>query len=226
MVVRAGGYYGTEFQGFRGVTQEDHLYPTIFNVVVDAVVRQWVKYMVESACGQGGRRQEGRHQNALFYADYDMMGSSDPGWLQGAVNTLVGIFDRVGLRTNIGKTFVMVCRPCQATGTQLEAAYEQRMTGAVPSYWGIQRVRVQCLECGEEMALGSLEVHLQMQPGEATVGRQHWGATAPGGEPRTYNMVFPTARGPRNCPIEVCRVQAVTQTAMQVQFINGMSRTP
>ena len=42
MVVRAGGYYGTAFGGERGVTQGNPLSPTIFNVVVDAVVRYWV----------------------------------------------------------------------------------------------------------------------------------------------------------------------------------------
>ena len=39
MVARAGGYYGMAFQGSIRVTQGDPLYPTIFNVVVDAVVR-------------------------------------------------------------------------------------------------------------------------------------------------------------------------------------------
>ena len=38
MVVRAVGYYGAPFCGERGVTQGDPLSPTIFNVVVDAVV--------------------------------------------------------------------------------------------------------------------------------------------------------------------------------------------
>ena len=41
---------------------------------------------------------------SLFYADNGMVASSDPGWLQGAFNTLVGLFDRVGLQTNVGKT--------------------------------------------------------------------------------------------------------------------------
>ena len=31
MVVRVGGYYGTEFQGFRGVMQVGHLSSTIVN---------------------------------------------------------------------------------------------------------------------------------------------------------------------------------------------------
>ena len=64
--VRAGGYYRIQFQGFRGVTQGETLYPTIFNMVVNTVVLHWVEYMVESAGKQGGRGKEGRHQNALF----------------------------------------------------------------------------------------------------------------------------------------------------------------
>ena len=39
MVARVVGYYGEAFQGARGVTQGDPLSPTIFKVVVDAVVR-------------------------------------------------------------------------------------------------------------------------------------------------------------------------------------------
>ena len=42
MVARAGSYYGKGFKGGRGVTQGDPLSPTIFNVVVDAVVRHWL----------------------------------------------------------------------------------------------------------------------------------------------------------------------------------------
>ena len=61
MVAKAGGYYGSAFQGCRGVTQGDPLSPTTFNVVVDAVVRHWVAVMVESADEQSGRRQEVRY---------------------------------------------------------------------------------------------------------------------------------------------------------------------
>ena len=46
MVARAGGYYGTAFQGARGVTQGDPLSPNIFNVVVDAVVRNWATVVI------------------------------------------------------------------------------------------------------------------------------------------------------------------------------------
>ena len=51
----AGGYYGSDFQGFRGVTQGDLLSSTIFNVMVDAVTRQWGEVMAESAEEESGR---------------------------------------------------------------------------------------------------------------------------------------------------------------------------
>ena len=111
MVARAGGYYRTAFQGERGVTQGDPLSPTIFNVVVDVVVCNWVTVVVAGAEERGERGKEGRHQAALFYEDDDMVASSDPCLFQGEFNTLVGLFDRVGLKTNVGKTVGMVCRP-------------------------------------------------------------------------------------------------------------------
>ena len=78
MVARAGGYYRTGFKGAIGVTQGDPLSPTIFNVVVDAVVRHWVTIAVEEAETQGERGREGRHEATLFYADDGMVASSDP----------------------------------------------------------------------------------------------------------------------------------------------------
>ena len=55
MVARAGGYYGTGFKVKRDVTQGDPLSPTIFNVVVDAVVRHWVTLAVTEAETRGER---------------------------------------------------------------------------------------------------------------------------------------------------------------------------
>ena len=49
------------FKGFRGVTQGDPLSPSLFNVVVDAVVRHWVEEMVYIAGGKGRRVREGRY---------------------------------------------------------------------------------------------------------------------------------------------------------------------
>ena len=53
MVANAGGYYGEAFKGAQGVTQEDSLSPTIFNLVVYVVVHHWVAVMVEGAGERG-----------------------------------------------------------------------------------------------------------------------------------------------------------------------------
>ena len=114
MVARAGRYYGKGFKGERGVTQGDLLSPTIFNVVVDAVVCHWLLLAMQEAERRGERGRERRHQAALFYADDGMIASSDTRWLQWAFTILVGLFDIVGLKTNQQKTVSMDCRPCSA----------------------------------------------------------------------------------------------------------------
>ena len=134
MVARAGGYYRTVFQGVRGVMQVNPLSPTIFNVVVDTVVRNWVTVVISGVEERGKRGQEVRQQDALFYTEYDVVVLSDPHWIQVSFNTLVGLFDRVGLLTNIRKTVGMVCRPFQAVGNQLEVAHRIRITGEGPTY--------------------------------------------------------------------------------------------
>ena len=45
-------------------------------------------------------------QAAFFYVDYEIVASTDPVWLQTAFDTLTGIFDRVGLLTNVRKLWV------------------------------------------------------------------------------------------------------------------------
>ena len=99
--------------------------PTIFNVVLDAVVRHWESLVGGQAGGGGGsnengntaqlavrtirERDDGRRradeehaslmvQALFFYADDGLVAYIDPGWLQSEFDTLTGIFDRVGLR--------------------------------------------------------------------------------------------------------------------------------
>ena len=71
MVALAGGYYVKPFREERDFTQGDQLSPTIFNVVVDAVVRHG-EFLVAEQEGGGGaammtetwhRRQRGKSRN-------------------------------------------------------------------------------------------------------------------------------------------------------------------
>ena len=60
------------------MTQGDPISPTIFNEVVDAVLRHWVRGVIADTEEQGEWGKEGRHQADLFYADDGMVASSDP----------------------------------------------------------------------------------------------------------------------------------------------------
>ena len=48
---------------------------------------------------------------AFLYTNDGVVESTDPGWLQLAFDTLTGMFDRVGLRTNVRKTVGVVFWP-------------------------------------------------------------------------------------------------------------------
>ena len=76
MAARAGGTYGAAFKGARGMTQGDPLSPTIFNVVVDAVVRHWLEGLQTENEEKG--ETGGGHLSAVFYADDGMVGATDP----------------------------------------------------------------------------------------------------------------------------------------------------
>ena len=52
---------------------------------------------------------------AFFNADDGVVASTDPGWLQSEFDLLTGLFDRIGLQTNIRKTVGMVCRQTKPT---------------------------------------------------------------------------------------------------------------
>ena len=143
------------------MTQGNPLSPTIFNVVVDAVVRHWVHGFMEEAEARGETGREGRHQAALFYANDGMVVLLDPAWLQGAFTALVAIFDKVGLIKNVRKTVSMVCHPCQVGArNRTEEAYGRRITGEGRSYAERHLERVACGECGEFLAIGSMSSHL------------------------------------------------------------------
>ena len=110
-----------------------------------------------------------------------MVASSDPRWLQWAFNALVGLFERVGLHTNVGKTVSMKCRPCPAAGNQLEVEYGRKMTGEGPMYRERHKERVECGDCGKGMATRSLEAHRMIQNGKAKEDKWSWTKSATGG---------------------------------------------
>ena len=94
------------------------------------------------------------------------------------------------------------------------------MTGEGTSYQEQKRGRVQCNNCSEDMALGSLEGPMRTQHGRAMERISSWEAVPIHDEQQAYRMAFPTAGGPRDYPVEGCLGHVATRTAMRVHFLH------
>ena len=69
MVVKAGSYFDLLFKWDRGGMQGDPLYPTIFNVIVDAVIFHWVKVVTPTEVGTGKLGLTIIYLEDYFYAE-------------------------------------------------------------------------------------------------------------------------------------------------------------
>jgi Reverse transcriptase (RNA-dependent DNA polymerase) len=134
VVVRQSGYYGTPFKPSRGVTQGDVISPTIFNIVEDAIIRYWMSTIEADVQASVNGSDSVLEVAAQYYADDGLIASYDHDKLQKAMDFLVDLFERVGLKTNVSKTKAMTCTPRAAAFSWSEHAYKCRMTGSGDTY--------------------------------------------------------------------------------------------
>ena len=112
IVCRAAGYYGQAFKAGRGVTQGGPLSAKLFNIVVDAVIWEWMRQLQQEGDNNGEQVAEFVATFfAIFYVDDTHLALQDAGFLQHALTLLVNLFKQVGLQTNTAKTQTMICTP-------------------------------------------------------------------------------------------------------------------
>ena len=87
------GYHRLAFLSTQGTTQGSLLYPTLFNVVGDNVLRKCLDMTVEDQrVAHDGLREAVGRCLGIFYTNDGMVGSRDPNWLQHLMNVMVSIF--------------------------------------------------------------------------------------------------------------------------------------
>ncbi len=107
-----GNHYGSPFFAGHSVTQGGPLSTKLFNILVDAVAREWVQQLwEESELEEAVITELMAACFAIFYVDNMYLASRDPGFLQQALDILVNLFTHVGLKTNIKKTQMMIFMP-------------------------------------------------------------------------------------------------------------------
>ena len=110
MVAPVGGHYGETFCGEKCVTQGNPLSPTIFNVVVDAVVFH-LESLVAEREGEDSIGDEGdvaKTEGRKIWDQDDDRRRAEEGQEQLAVKAALFYADWVRLRTNVCKTVGMV----------------------------------------------------------------------------------------------------------------------
>jgi hypothetical protein len=185
----------------------------LFNVLVDAVVREWLRLLREEM-GTEDKEELDKMMAALlaiFYVDDVYIASRDPVFLQRAIDGLVSAFERVGLKTNTKKMQVMTCTPGTIRLQLPTKSYLQMRAGQMPAAeWDARTVT--CRECGKDMRVSSLGRHLadqheiyQMQlVAEELLSRQ---------EGVVYEI--PLCCGKLNCPFLLCTRELASGWMMQ-----------
>ena len=171
LVCRAARRYGEPFQAFRGVTQGGPLSPKIFNIMVDAVVREWISQLLYEDGEEATELSDATAASlevglivALLYADDAYIASTSRDILQDSMDILTDLFDRVGLRTNTEKTKVMTCVNEKIRLRQSEEVYRNQREGFhTERDW--RNRRMDCDVCGMELSAQSLSSHLETQHG-------------------------------------------------------------
>lgn len=220
IIAKQGGYYGTPFTATRGCTQGCLFSPMTFNIVEDAIICYWLTLVIaDNGVAFQGMGLTVAEKLVLFYADDGLIGAHDPVWLQHALDALVGLFRQVGLQTNTEKTKVLTCVPGAIHSSLSTEAYNScRMTGEGDSYCTRQCHKVNCPECGMELAAGSLRQHLRSQHGtKMTTLSNEAVANLP---PAAYRVSFPRYLTSLACPVEDCPGTASSRANLHLHFRN------
>jgi hypothetical protein len=163
MVCRASVNYGTSFKAGRGITQGGPLSAKLFNVLFDAIAREWLQELRERSTLEPDEIDcLIATFFAIFYVDDAYLASRDLDFLQRALDVIIGLFARVGLETNAQKMQAMICTPGRIRIQLPEDSYA-RMHGGMTSAGEWESRLVVCRQCNASAKASSLRRHLAEQ---------------------------------------------------------------
>jgi hypothetical protein len=224
MVTKQSGFFGNPFRATRGVRQGDIMSPIIFNIICDAVIREW-----EAQLNQDNQSVQIRTQ---FYADDGLLSGEDPLETQRALDIFTNIFAQVGLKMNAVKTKVLSMTGCKAYTSISKEAYDRRVTGKGISNQERRLQKVECELCGATVNRQHLKNHQKTI--KCQRGREEWATRRAemvgicndstqeqeaGIETTTseYRFSMPTKQE-TPCPVPECHYVTSTRTEMRRHF--------
>ena len=155
----------------------------------------------------------------VFYANYGMVVSIDPDWLQHSMNVLVGLFWWYGLADNSTKSCSMTFQPGALRLGMSAEAKALKFTGVIDSYRLRLQKNIPGPECGFELTMGSMTSHRRcMYRTELSIDWNRLPVGQMEQHPQVYGVSFPRSTKQCNCPFPNCPGSSFTWNGLRSQF--------
>jgi len=195
-ITKQAGEFGPVLRTSRGVTQGDIVSPTLFNIVIDAVSREW-KHQLNV-----GPASDPIELDVGFYADDSVIGGTVAVRVQTGLDQFVQLMGDVGLAVNVTKTESQTHLPGGIHHSWSSPAYIHRITGDGLSPTSRRRQEVTCPHCQLQMRNTSLQRHLETQHQDYVANRVTARTTLFQNE--IYEVEMPTQGTYCACPVHDC----------------------
>jgi hypothetical protein len=166
MTPKQNKYYGKSFKAERGVRQGDIISPTIFNIVIDAIIRDCEEKMKDKGI-----------LTIQFYADDGFIGGKDHKVVQSALTLFEENFLKFGLLMNVEKTESMILIGSKPVHSISKDAYRKMITGIGESFKDNQNMTINCELCN--MSIKMMSKKRDQLSAKCKKGRQNTIATNP-----------------------------------------------
>ena len=158
---RQEGCYGDPIDVGRGCTQGDVDSPTIFNVVVDAILRA---HDVIFTSGNSTEAQDAWDTlMTLFYADDGQLTGKDPETIQRSYDIFIDLFGRMGLKMKATKTQAMIMTGAKPIHHIPTKQYMHMKAGIWMDCREAKREKVTCTICEKSLRIASMRKHMRDQ---------------------------------------------------------------
>jgi hypothetical protein len=203
IVPKSGGYFGIPFPAWRGVHQGDIISPIIFNIIGDAVVREWYFRMGDD------------NTQTFFYTDDGRLAGTDPATIQKGLTLIVELFKCMNLHLNTDKTKAMIMFPHASSRQESREAYTCRFDQSLPTHKERSLQKVNCPQCNRRMNQQFLPIHQHEAHGIPLLCIP---IVPTQDTSQLYHVDFPENVKRVPCPVPNCPYSAPTQTLLQRHF--------
>ena len=154
----------------------------------------------------------------FFYGDDGLVPSIQSEWLQWVFDILMGMFDQVGLKKNVGNTVGVAYHNCHIIVRHSKKSYGQCITREGPTYLACQRQCVWFQEFTAYLASGSLAAHRQNSERFQIWYSQEIHPPPTPTDTNIYHVYLLKSSGSLACLMEGCHGREDIQTNLWVHF--------